>query len=114
MNIYNDIIGRKVSGIIDRPLGSAHPEFPDMIYSVNYGYVYGITGGDGEFQDVYFLGSDVPLQTFEGVVIAVVHRFNDNEDKWIVAPEGMCFDKDYIIDIIDFQEKYFEYQFFGG
>lgn len=27
---------------IDRPLGSVHPDDPDMIYPVNYGYVPGV------------------------------------------------------------------------
>ena len=25
--------------VMDRPLGSSHPKYPDMIYSINYGYV---------------------------------------------------------------------------
>lgn len=109
---YSNILGKKVSGTIDRPLGSAHPKHPDMIYPVNYGYVDGVIGGDGAFQDVYFLGADKPLQEFVGEVIAVVHRLNDNEDKWIVAAEDSSFSKDEIISLINFQEQYFDYELF--
>ena len=56
----------KVKVIIDRPFGSRHPKFPDMIYPVNYGYIDGIIAGDGEKQDAYILGVDVPLKFFEG------------------------------------------------
>ncbi len=44
---YPDIIGKIVSGTIDRPLGSAHPCYPDMIYLINYGYVYDVYAEDG-------------------------------------------------------------------
>ena len=47
------IIGKKVSVIIDRPLGSAHPEHQGMIYPVNYGYIREIKAGDGGCQDCY-------------------------------------------------------------
>ena len=29
---YTDVIGKTVKGAIDRPLGSAHPNHPDMIH----------------------------------------------------------------------------------
>lgn len=40
---------------------------------------------DGEDQDAYVLGVDKPLKTFSGIVIAIVHRFDDAEEKWVVA-----------------------------
>ena len=64
------IIGKTVKGIIDRPLGSCHPQFPNMVYPINYGYVEGIIAGDGEEQDAYVLGTDKPIDKFEGKVIA--------------------------------------------
>ena len=92
---------------VDRPLGSKHPEF-DMIYPVNYGYVEGIFAGDGEEQDAYILGINEPLSEFEGNLIAIVHRRNDNEDKWVVAPDGMNFTEDEIRQLLHFQEQYFD------
>ena len=102
------IIGCIVKGTIDRPLGSAHPDYPDMIYPINYGYVDGIISGDGEEQDVYVLGTDRPLEVFEGKVIAVYHRSNDSEDKWIVSLDGRDYPDEEIVKAIHFQEQYFE------
>ena len=45
------IIGRKVHVIVDRPLNSTHPQFNDVIYPINYGYIEGIFAGDGECQE---------------------------------------------------------------
>ncbi len=105
---YSDILGREVKGVIDRPLGSRHPRHPDMIYPINYGYVSGVFGGDGAEQDVYILGEDKPLKTFCGRVIAVYHRFNDNEDKWIVTWKDKNFSDEEILKSIDFQERFFD------
>ena len=82
------ILGKTVTVTVDRPLGSRHPHFPNTRYPVNYGYIEGIMGGDGEPQDAYILGVSSPIDRFEGVVIAILHRLNDSEDKWVVAPEG--------------------------
>ncbi len=102
------MIGKTVRGIIDRPLGSCHPRYSEMVYPVNYGYVSGVIGGDGEEQDVYVLGADKPLTHFEGSVIAVYHRLNDNEDKWIVSLDGSNWSDEAILKAIRFQEQYFE------
>ena len=93
---------------IDRPLGSRHPKYPDLIYTLNYGYIEGITGGDGEAQDVYVMGIDKPVSEFYGEIIAVIHRNNDVEDKWIAAPEGIRFTKEEITAATHFQEQYFD------
>ena len=92
---------------VDRPLGSKHPDY-DMIYPVNYGYIEGIFAGDGEEQDAYILGINEPLSEFQGKLIAIVHRINDNEDKWVVAPCDMSFSKEEIENALHFQEQYFE------
>ena len=101
------MIGATVTVLVDRPLGSAHPEYPDLIYPVNYGYVPGIMSPDGEEQDAYILGVDRPLKRFSGRVIAVIHRLDDVEDKWVVAPEGRSFSAAEIAAAVDFQERYF-------
>lgn len=93
--------------IIDRPLGSVHPKH-DMIYPVNYGYIRGIKAGDGECQDCYVLGENKPIKHFDGVVIAIVHRKNDIEDKWIVVKDGENMTDEQIIKQTAFQEQYFD------
>ena len=102
------VIGKTVHVTVDRPLGSVHPNFKDIVYPVNYGFVKGIIAPDGEEQDVYILGIDVPVKEFSGKIIAVIHRLNDVEDKWIVAPEGCVFSKEEIIKATFFQEQYFD------
>ncbi len=105
---YSCVIGRAVHCTMDRPLGSAHPRFPELIYPVNYGYVDGVFAGDGAEQDVYVMGVNEPLEHFDGRVIAVYHRLNDNEDKWIVAPEGKTFTAEEILPRIEFQERFYD------
>ena len=104
---YGDIIGKEVSGTIDRPLGSSHPHHPDLVYLINYGYVDGVFADDGDEQDVYVFGTDKPIQTYKGKVVAVIHRLNDCEDKWIVSLDGTPLDRDMILQATEFQEQYF-------
>lgn len=101
------MIGQTVKVTIDRPLGSFHPNHPDMYYPVNYGYVEGILAPDGEEQDVYVLGVDKPLKEFTGRVIAVIHRFDDVEEKWVAVPENVTFTKEEIMEQVHFQERFF-------
>lgn len=101
------MIGRRVKVLVDRPLGSCHPNHPDIVYSVNYGYIPGIMAPDGEEQDAYILGISGPVTEFEGTVIAVIHRLDDVEDKWVVAPENTDFTKEEILAQVAFQEQYF-------
>lgn len=103
-----DMIGKTVTVTIDRPLGSFHPKHPDIYYPINYGFIEGIMAPDGEEQDAYILGVDVPLQTFTGSLIAVIHRHDDVEDKWVVAPEGVVFTQEGIAARTYFQEQYFD------
>lgn len=97
-----------VSAVIDRPLGSVHPHHPDIVYPVNYGEVPGIPAPDGDWQDVYVLGVDVPIAAFTGRRIAIIHRRDDAEDKWVLAPEGMTFTAEEIMRMVRFQEQYFD------
>ena len=101
------MIGSIVKVIVDRPLGTYHPNHKDIYYSVNYGYIPGIIASDGEEQDAYILGVSRPVTEFTGKVIAIIHRFNDVEEKWVVAPENTSFTKDEITRQVAFQEQYF-------
>lgn len=101
------MIGSIVKVIVDRPLGSCHPKHKDIYYPVNYGYVPGVMAPDGEEQDAYILGVRQPVEVFVGKVIAIIHRFDDVEEKWVVAPENTSFTKDEIARQVAFQEQYF-------
>lgn len=102
------MIGSTVRVVIDRPLGTCHPKHKDIWYPVNYGYIPGIMAPDGEEQDAYILGVNDPVSEFTGRVIAVIHRFDDVEEKWVVAPEGMTFTREEIMEQVAFQEQYFQ------
>ena len=102
------MIGSIVKVIVDRPLGSYHPKHKDIYYSVNYGYVPGVMAPDGEEQDAYILGVHEPVSEFEGKVIAIIHRLDDVEDKWVVAPENVSLTKEEIMQQVAFQEQYFQ------
>ncbi len=102
------MIGRTVTVTIDRPLGTFHAQHPDIYYPVNYGYIKGVIAPDGEEQDAYLLGVDIPVKQFTGTVIAIIHRKNDVEDKWVVAPKGSCFSAEEIQRSVRFQEQFFD------
>ena len=99
------LLGMTVHVVIDRPIGYLHG---DILYPVNYGYIPGMEGGDGEEQDAYILGIDTPLTEFDGMVIGVVMRKNDCEDKLVVAPKGMELHQGQIAEAVRFQEQYFD------
>jgi inorganic pyrophosphatase len=103
-----NIIGQKIHIVIDRPLGSTHPKHKNIVYEVNYGYTPDFVGGDGEEQDVCLLGVNEPITEFDGVLVAIIHRENDTEEKWVVAPENTTFSADEIMKAVNFQEKYFK------
>lgn len=104
------MIGKKVKVIVDRPLGSFHPKYKDMCYPVNYGYIEGIIAPDGEEQDAYIIGVNKPIKEFTGIVIAVIHRYDDIEEKWVVAPENTSFTIEEIKKQVAFQEQYFHFE----
>ena len=101
------VLGKTVTVIVDRPLGTAHPRHSDILYPVNYGYVPGTIAPDGEEQDAYILGVDQPVDVFTGSVIAIIHRWDDVEEKWVVTSKGMSFTKEEIENSVAFQERYF-------
>ena len=102
------MIGDIVKVTVDRPMGSYHPKHKDIYYPINYGYIEGIMAPDGEEQDAYILGVDKPVAEFEGKIIAIIHRYDDVEEKWVVAPEGQTFTVDEIKAQVAFQEQYFD------
>ncbi len=105
---------KKVKVKIDRPVGTEHPKHNGLIYPINYGFVEGLIAGDGEEQDVYILGVDEPVDEIEVVIIAVIERLDDNEDKWVGVPENLlgtplCYECN-INKQIEFQEKYYTHK----
>jgi inorganic pyrophosphatase len=106
-------LGRTVDVVIDRPLGSKHPEW-GFVYPVNYGYVPDTPAPDGENLDVYVLGVFEPVATFTGECIAVVHRLDDDDDKLVVVPAGKRYTVEQIAVLVEFQERFFECTYVGS
>ena len=100
-------LGTSVTVTVDRPLGSRHPCHPDVVYPVNYGELTGTTGGDGHPIDAYVLGIAEAVPTAHGVVVAVVLRADDVEDKLVVAPAGCRFSRSEIERLVNVQERFF-------
>lgn len=102
-------LGKTVKIGIDRPVGYVHKkEHYSLTYPINYGFIPGVLGGDGEELDVYLLGVNEPVEEYECRIIAIAHRRNDIEDKLIGAPAGMTFSKEEIENAVHFQEQYYE------
>ena len=101
-------LGKIVHVEIDRPIGYVHHKATySLTYPINYGYIPGVLGGDGEELDVYVMGVDQPISDFDGRIIGIVFRENDVEDKLIAAPVECRFSEKEIADAIRFQEQYY-------
>jgi inorganic pyrophosphatase len=88
-------------------MGSRHPEH-GFIYPVNYGFIPGVPAPDGEELDAYILGVFAPVDGFEGVCIAVVHRLDDDDDKLVLVPPGVSYSNEQILALVEFQERFFQ------
>lgn len=110
MEITNskDYLNKDVTINIDRKLGSLHPKHGFM-YMLNYGYIPNTKSPDGEELDAYLLGVYEPVDTYEGKVIAIIKRINDDDDKLIVVPKDKDYTDDQINALIEFQERFFEH-----
>ena len=102
------LLGNEVTVKIDRPKGAPHPDYPDTVYPINYGYIEGTMGGDGEPVDAYILGVDEPQKLYTGKVIGIVHRKDDIEDKLLVAPIDYTTTPEQAKNEISFVESYFD------
>lgn len=107
--LVKSYLGKTVDIKIDRPIGYVHKkERYSLTYPINYGYISGIIGGDGEELDVYLLGVNEPVAEYRAKVIGIAHRENDVEDKLIAAPSDLNFTKEEIEKAIHFQEQYYK------
>lgn len=102
-----EFLGKQVHVAIERKFGERHSEH-GWVYPVNYGFIPNTWEPDNEELDAYVLGVNEPLNSFDGVCIAYIHRTNDNDPKLIVVPEGMQVSDDEIRTATHFQEQYFK------
>lgn len=69
--------------VVDRPRGSAHPRYPEIRYPLDYGYLAGTRGGDGDGLDVW-RGSR-PEQQVTAIVCTLDLNQRDAEIKVLVG-----------------------------
>lgn len=106
--LIEEYLGKTVRIVIDRPVGYVHKKDKyTLVYPINYGFIPGVPGGDGEDLDVYLLGVPGPVAEYEAKIIGAVRREDDVEDKLIAAPEGVSFTADEMAAAVEFQEKYY-------
>lgn len=103
--MINELLGTMVHVEVDRPLGYRHG---DIRYPVNYGYLPGVTSGDGQALGAYILGVSEPVVSFDGRVVGAIRRKNDFQDKLVVAPDGIVFHQGQIAEAVQFQEQGFD------
>lgn len=87
--------------VIDRPKGSAHPRFPEIIYPLDYGYLEGTSSADQDGVDVW-IGSlwagDTEKSPFLHEIVVTVDLFKrDVEIKILLG----CTTHEIVI-IVDF------------
>ena len=107
--LVKSYLGKTITIKIDRPIGYVHKKENDCLtYPINYGYLPGVIGGDGEELDVYLLGVNEPVTEYTAKIIGIAHRENDVEDKLVAAPVDLNFAKEEIERVIHFQEQYYK------
>ena len=102
---YRAMLGKQVEVVIDRPIGSKHPQF-NTVYETNYGYVANTLAGDGKEIDAYVLGINRTIDTFSGLCIAVIWRTDDSEHKLVVGHQALT--EKTIKEQTSFIERYFQ------
>ncbi len=87
--------------IIDRKAGSHHPDFPDLIYPFNYGYLEGTHSMDGSGVDVW-VGTN-PQKALSGILCTIDLNKNDSEIKIVLN----CDDRE-AISLLEFHNSFFQ------
>ena len=102
-----EYLNKRLKSLLIGPLCSKHPEH-EIYYLLNYGYIPNTISEDGEEVDAYVIGEFQPLKEFEGVVIAIIHRKNDVEDKLVISKHPHKYSKEQIQALVEFQERFFD------
>lgn len=69
--------------VIDRPKGSTHPRYTDLVYPLDYGYLKFTSGGDGNEIDVW--RGSIADGLLVGIVCTVSTRKKDAEIKLLIG-----------------------------
>jgi inorganic pyrophosphatase len=80
---FLDRLVESSSIVLDRPKGSLHPRYPDLVYPLDYGYLDGTTTIDGSGIDLW-LGSLSDRQ-LDAIVLTVDIQKRDAEIKLLIG-----------------------------
>jgi len=69
--------------VIDRPGGTGHPRFPEIVYPFDYGYLEGTGAVDGDGVDCW--RGSLPGLAVTGAIVTVDIVKADSEVKWLVG-----------------------------
>ncbi|OJX38006.1 MAG: hypothetical protein BGO78_08180 [Chloroflexi bacterium 44-23] len=69
--------------VIDRPAGSHHPDFDDLVYPLDYGYLEGTYSMDGGGIDIWMGKSN--QNTISGVLCIIDLKKSDSEIKIVFS-----------------------------
>ena len=78
-----DDLVREYEIVIDRPKGSRHPRYPEVVYRLDYGYLKGTSSMDGGGIDLW-LGSKQECRT-EAIICTVDKIKGDSEIKLLIG-----------------------------
>ena len=73
--------------LMDRPKGTSHPRYPDMIYPLDYGYLENTTSSDGGGIDVWLgsLSIVINTKTLTGILCTFDTLKRDAEIKLLIG-----------------------------
>lgn len=69
--------------VIDRPGGRPHPRYPEAIYPLDYGYLKGTAGGDGDGIDLW--RGSLPAPRLDAIFCTVDLHKKDAEIKLVLG-----------------------------
>src|ERR1041384_6381240 len=69
--------------ILDRPKGSRHPRYPELMYPLDYGYIENTTASDGDGIDVW--SGTLGNQTLTGILCTFDKIKKDAEIKLLIG-----------------------------
>lgn len=78
-----DLLIREDAIVVERPKGTTHPKFPQLVYPIDYGYVNNIHSSDGEELDVWIGTNDD--RNVVGLIITIDILKKDSEVKYLFA-----------------------------
>lgn len=69
--------------VIDRPAGSRHPRYPEIVYPLDYGFLAGTSSADGEGIDLW--RGSIPEHPLQAILVNVDLHKRDSEIKLLLG-----------------------------